>query len=108
MTEVTCSGPEMIALYQLVKGFLAYTFQQNYAQLFSSTVLSKAESFTFVENTCHVKLILPAQVNPSPSNGEVQVQLKAPLRGPSLVQTALESQGFDRQGSRTEKDEIKH
>ena len=53
-------------------------------------------------------LILPAQVNPSPSNGEVQVQLKAPLRGPSLVQTALESQGLDRQGSGTEKDEIKY
>ena len=47
-------------------------------------------------------------MNPSPSNGEVQVQLKAPLRGPSVVQTALESQGLDRQGSGTEKDEIKY
>ena len=45
---------------------------------------------------------LPAQLNPSPTvNGSLHVQLKFAVRGPSLVQSALSSHGFDRQGSGT-------
>ena len=45
---------------------------------------------------------LPEQLNPSPSvNGCLHVQLKFADRGPSLVQSAFSSHGFDRQGSGT-------
>ena len=82
MTEVTCSGPEMIALYQLVKGFLAYTFQQNYAQRFSNTVLSKAESFIFVENTCHV-------INPTGTSESVSFKWRSTSTVKGATQRSL-------------------
>ena len=57
---------------------------------------------TSTSTACNqVHIIIPMHMNPSPVNPGWQTQVKSEERGLSCVQTALESQGSSRQGSRT-------